>query len=405
MEMTIPGYELEPYCTELIVRVLRVGEDGGRPFAVLDRTILYPEGGGQLADRGWLAGEAFGEVEVVDVRKAADGPRHVTATPVAVGEARLRLDWMRRYDHMQQHTAQHLLTAIALDRFGWRTTSFHMREEMCDIELDVPMLEEAILRDLEEAAAAEIRAHRAISARRVSAPEMDALVASGRLRTRGLPEGHQGSVRLIEIEGVDLNTCGGTHLRTTGEIEALKLLATESIRGGTRLHWVAGGRVRRRLAAHEARNAALRKVLGTGDDELVATAEGKLAQLKEAQRREKALLARLAAAEADRLATLGRLVDRHFEDADAGFLQAVARRFQEAAPDGATFLTASGEKGAFFVVAAGERTTFDVVAAGRGVADVLGARGGGSGRLFQGKMDGLGGRDAAWALLRGMAEG
>ena len=130
MKNGINAYESQPYRRELEVEVVTVGEDGGRHFAVFDDTILYPEGGGQPADRGWL-----GSSEVIDVQRVEGEIRHLLDSPAVVGPATLKLGWERRYDHMQQHTAQHLLTAVAADRFSWQTTSFHLLPAVCDVEL------------------------------------------------------------------------------------------------------------------------------------------------------------------------------------------------------------------------------------------------------------------------------
>ncbi len=297
---------------------------------------------------------------------------------------------------MQQHTAQHLLTAVADDRFGWPTTAFHLGAQVSDIEISAPQLPDLELRMLEEAVAAEIRSARRVTSRRVS-PETLATLA---VRTRGLPAGHEGDVRLVEIEGIDLNTCGGTHLHSTAEIEAIKLLGGEPMRGGVRLHWVAGGRVRGRLAAHEARAARLRVLLGAPDEELSEVAELKLGQLHAAERRIRGLEEALAAASAGALAGGPyRVVTAHFDDVDVAFLQRVGRLLAAAAPTKVALLTASQEGKSFFAVVAGEAVTFDVQAGGREVAEILGGRGGGSGRVFQGRAGSLAARDSAVARL------
>jgi alanyl-tRNA synthetase len=372
--------------------VLRTGEEQGRPFAVLEDTIFYPEGGGQPSDRGTLRGAA-----VVDVQKREGETRHYLAAAVPEGPASLVLDWARRFDHMQQHTGQHLLTAVAQDRFRWETTAFHLGASVCDIELSASSMSLRDMELLEEAVAAEIRAHREISARRVS-PEAYRQEA---VRSRGLPEGHTGDIRLVQIAGVDLNTCGGTHLRHTGEIEALKLLGTEAIRGGTRLFYVAGGRVRARLGAHEARNATLRTLLGAPDDDLVPTLQTKLDQLLAAERRVRRLEEDLAEVQAAALA-LGpeALVEAHLEGRDMAFLQKLARQVLTAAPAKAVFLTAETAGQGLFLLSAGEASTLDVPSLGKAVAALLGAKGGGSGKSFQGKAPGLGARAGALARLR-----
>ncbi len=395
--MPTPAYHRDPYLTSLATRILATGHDSDRPYALLEDTILFPEGGGQPADRGWLAGAGAGEVEVVDVQKAEDGARHYLAAAVEPGPVTVRLDWARRFDNMQQHTAQHVLSAISADRFGWRTTAFHLGAVVSDIELDVCAPGATELAALEEAVAAEIRAARPVTDRRVTPEEYAALP---KVRSRGLPAGHTGDVRLVEIAGVDLATCGGTHVRSTAELEGLKLLDTEALRGGIRLFWVAGGRLRRRLAAHEARNAELRSALNTSDEELAAVAALKLAQLKDAARRERALSDQLADLLVQAMAAApGALVERHVEGGDAGLLQLVARRFSALAHDKLAFVTATGAKGTAFALAAGEASPADVPALGREMAEALGGRGGGSGRTFQGQAPSLARRAEAFALL------
>lgn len=385
------AYEREPYQTELETEVLMTGEDGARPYAVLRDTICFPEGGGQPSDRGLL-----GEAAVLDVQRVGGELRHYFDGPVEPGPVTLQLDWPRRYDHMQQHTAQHLLTAVTLARHGWKTTAFHLQEEVCDIELNTEQISDAELEALEDAVVAEIRASRAISARRVDAEEL----AGMKYRSRGLPEGHEGDVRLVTIDGIDVNTCGGTHLHSTSELETIKLLGTESIRRGTRLFWLAGGRVRRRLGRHEARNAELRRALDTGDDDLVEIARLRLAKLKDTTRRQRAVLGKLAEAVAENLAGRSEtLVEEHFDDAEMGLLQQIGRRFNDASHPGLALLTARGEDGCFFVVAVGGASEADAQAAGGAAAEALGGRGGGSGKLFQGKVPSLSGRTAAREAL------
>ena len=393
----IPAYEREPRRAELETEIVSVGDDGGHPWAELDDTILFPEGGGQPADHGRLTRGAQA-VHVVDVQRIGGAVRHVLDAPVTVGPATLALDWDRRFDHMQQHTAQHLLSAVAADRFGWPTTSFHLQDEVCDVELEGPVLSARQLAELEEAVAAEVRAGHPITTRRVEPAELAELP----VRSRGLPAGHRGSVRLVEIADLDLNTCGGTHLASTAEIECVKLLGAEPKRGGCLLRWIAGGRVRRRLASWEERGAELRRVLDAGDDQLAEVAAGKLAQLKLADRRRRGLEGRLAEAVAGALAARADpVVDAHFDDADMGFLQQIARRFSRSAHAGLALLTASGDGGSFFTVAAGGECARDVQSAGRDVAAALGARGGGSGAVFQGKAESLAGRAPALASLAG----
>jgi Ser-tRNA(Ala) deacylase AlaX len=383
-------YEREPYRTALDASILEVRDDTGRAYAVLDDTILFPEGGGQPPDHGFLNG-----VEVLDVQKSGAEIRHYVAAPVAPGPVRVRLDWDRRFDHMQQHTGQHLLSAVAQDAFGWPTTAFHLGPDVCDVEFEARALSPDDLTALEDAVAAEIRAARAVRPRRVTFDEFRALS----VRTRGLPEDHAGDVRLVEIEGVDLNTCGGTHLSNTAEIEAVALLSVEPLRGGTRLFFVAGRRARRRLARHEERSAALRALLGAPDAGLAGAAKAKLEQLTEAQRALRRAEEDLAAASAEAaLASNALVVRAHFDGRGMAFVQAVARRFSEKAGPRAAFLTATHDGQHVFALGVGVGFG-DAQALGREIASLLGGKGGGAGRVFQGKAPGLLSADRALARL------
>jgi alanyl-tRNA synthetase len=387
----LPAFEREPYRTQLETQVLRVGEEGGRPYAVLADSILYPEGGGQPPDHGFL-----GTVAVLDVQKRAGETRHYLAGPAEVGPVSVRLHWPRRFDLMQQHTGQHLLTAVARDRFGWETTAFHLNEAVADIELDVAKLPWDQLRELEEAVAAEIRQDRPVTCRRVTREELSGLD----VRSRGLPEGFQGDVRLVAIQGLDLNTCGGTHLGSLAELECLCLLGTEPVRGGTRLFFVAGGRARARMAAHEQRNTELRVLLGVPEPALAGAVAARLEQLRALEKRVRTVEDELAELVVAGLAEGSKtVVEHHFEGKDAAFLQRAARQLVALAPAKTAFLTASADGQSFFLLASGESSPLDTVALGKEIAGLLSAKGGGSARMFQGKAASLEGRAEALARL------
>ena len=388
----IRAYERDPRLTVLETEVVATGEEGGRPFVVLADTVLYPEGGGQPSDRGTVGG-----VPVIDVQKSPDGVRHFLRGPAPSGTVTVLLEWERRFDHMQQHTAQHLLTAVADQRFGWHTVAFHLGEDRSDIELDVASVPADALAELEEVVAAEIRAARPVTARRVDEAEYATLP----VRSRGLPEGHTGSIRLVEIQGIDLNTCGGTHCGSTAELEALKLLGADPMRGGTRLFYAAGRRLRRLYQAHHQRNAQLRSLVGASDDELPERIAGKLEQLRAAEKAIRALEEELAVASAQALVSAPvPVLAAHWPDRGLPFLQRVAREAGRLDPASLVFLTCGqGEEGAF-VVGTGAACSVEAGQVGAEVAALLGGRGGGAGPLFQGKASRLSRRVDAEVLLR-----
>ncbi|UCF68025.1 MAG: alanyl-tRNA editing protein [Acidobacteriota bacterium] len=387
-----PSFQRDSYLRELQTEVVRTSQSASGLFVVLADTILYPEGGGQPADRGRIA-----DAEVVDVQKVEGEIRHFVRGDAPSGPVLVTLDWQRRFDHMQQHTGQHLLTAVAAECFGWPTTAFRLGEHVCDIELDVDSLSAGDLAKLETAVHVEIRAARPVTARHLSREEY----RYADVRSRGLPEDHVGDVRLVVIEELDISTCGGTHVSSTAEVESLKLLDTEPMRGGTRLYFVAGERVRRRLALHEQRAAALRQLVGAADDEMVAVISAKLEQIKSLTREQKTLRSALANSAAEALAARREnLVTQHFTATDGGFLQVVARALLARAPEKLALLTAGDPQGGvWFLLASGEARSDDVQQLGSCVAELIGGRGGGSGRLFHGKARALQNRARAMELL------
>jgi alanyl-tRNA synthetase len=297
---------------------------------------------------------------------------------------------------MQQHTGQHTLTAVALRDFGWRTTAFHLGAEWSDIELDLPRLDRADLDRLEEAVAIEIRAARPVTYRTAEVADFDRLG----VRSRLLPEGFEGMVRLVDIEGLDLNTCGGTHCRSTAEIGLLCLLGTEPMRGGTRIFFVAGDRVRKRMAAHEDRNLRLRSLLDTGDDELPELVALRLKKEKELSRTVRLLGEELADVVATSLVSKpSHVVDAHWLDRDMAFLQRVARSLAASAPEKRALLSSEKDGNPIFVVVAGDSSGALLDEIGPQVAAALGGRGGGRHPIFQGKAESLANRDHALKIL------
>jgi len=392
-----PAYERDAYLRELDTEVTATGEVEVRPWAATADTVFYPEGGGQPSDRGTMGG-----VDVLEVRTSEGVIRHLLSSPLEPGPVHQVLDWPRRFDHMQQHTAQHLLTAVALARFGWRTTAFHLGPVQSDIELDVAALAGEELRRLEDAVNEHCREARPVSARHAPRERM---VELG-VRSRLLPEGLEGELRLVEIAGLDLNTCGGTHVRSTAEIGAIALIGTEPMRGGTRLFFVAGDRVRRRLAGHEARNLELRSLLGSSDDELPQVVALRVEREKALAREGRRLLEELAEATARALAARReRVVAAHWPERDMAFLLALGKALLAARPEAVALLAAGPAADGVFLVVAGEGGGLDLGAAGAAAAGILGGRGGGRAPFWQGKATALDRLDEAAAALQRQLEG
>ena len=227
--MTERLYYNDCYLREFQARVIEIADNGRR--VLLDRTAFYPTSGGQPFDLGELGGAA-----VVEVVEEEDRLVHVLDAPISVGDVAAKVDWTRRFDHMQQHTGQHLLSAVFEELFGIGTVSFHMGSAVSTIDVSAAALELKQIERVEERCA-EIVAE----ARPVLITFED---ASADLGLRKASE-RTGTLRIVSIEGLDRSACGGTHVRSTSEIGAIQIRKLEKIRGTTRVEFVCGLRALR----------------------------------------------------------------------------------------------------------------------------------------------------------------
>ena len=250
--MTERLYHQNSFLYDFTSRVLGVRDVAGRKALELERTAFYPTSGGQRHDTGWL--ELTGadgqplpntpKVRVEDVieDEAANIILHVVdALPLLPGEpfARGFVDVERRQDHMQQHSGQHVLSAVLLTLYNAPTVSFHMGEETCTIDLDVAALSPAQLEQAELQANRMVWEDRQVLSHQVT-PEQAAKAG-----VRKLPEGDFATLRLVEVRGVDLCACCGTHVNTTGQIGHIQLRKVEKVKQGLRVEFLCGARALR----------------------------------------------------------------------------------------------------------------------------------------------------------------
>jgi len=229
--MTEKIYQSDSYCREAAARITGRECANDRWRVRLERTIFCPEGGGQPADQGTING-----LPLLALEAEGDDVIHVLGRDPGEGEARMRLDFERRYDHMQQHTAQHLLSQILVSDFGVATLSFAIGPEHSSIEIDRPAFGAEETKALEAACARLIFANRTV--RVFEADDLSTL----HLRK---PPKVEGRIRVVEIDGVDQSACGGTHLRSSAEIGLLKIVRSERVRDNVRLYYAAGSRALR----------------------------------------------------------------------------------------------------------------------------------------------------------------
>ncbi len=264
--MTERLYYRDSYLTSFEAVVLDRTGDGRRVY--LDRTAFYPTSGGQPHDTGRLGG-----AEVVDVVDEAGRIAHVLGASVGGGTITGEVDWARRFDHMQQHTGQHLLSAVLAELHGFSTVGVHFGAEVSTLDLDAASISS------EQVAAAEARANLIVAENRpVSLSFEDAATASGlrKASERG------GSLRIVSIRDLDRSACGGTHVRATGEIGAILIRKVERVRKAVRLEFLCGLRAVRRSRFDQELLARLAAHYSAAPEELPALMEAQRAELKEA---------------------------------------------------------------------------------------------------------------------------
>ena len=282
---------------------------------VLDRTALYPTSGGQPHDLGRL-----GEANVLDVRDEGEEILHLVDQPLQRGAVNGCVNWPRRFDHMQQHTGQHLLSAMFQERFGRPTVSFHLGTDLSTIDLRGPEPSDEILEGVEHAANQIIFEDRAVNVRYGTAEDLAQLGVRKEVERAGI-------LRAIEIEAADLQPCGGTHVKRTGQIGTLLVRRCTKIRQDWRVEFVCGARAERfaRQDFLHLRKAA--EKLSCAPEEVVASAERALSERDAHFKSAQAALQRLAETDAAQavLATQPgtnglRVIARVFEGVEAEYL-------------------------------------------------------------------------------------
>jgi alanyl-tRNA synthetase len=232
----------------------------------LDRTAFYPTSGGQPHDTGRL-----GDARVVDVLDEEDEVIHVVDKPIEIGSVPGIVDWSRRFDHMQQHTGQHVLSAVFHSRFSLPTVSFHLGSDLCTIDLRGQEPTQEILDGAMAAANSVVYADRSVNVKYGSAEE---LASAGVRKTveRG------GTLRAIEIEALELQPCGGTHVQRTGQIGMILIRGVSRIRQDWRVAFACGRRAERSAREDFATLRALALRLNCSPQESVSAAERVVAE-------------------------------------------------------------------------------------------------------------------------------
>jgi len=295
----------DPWLSEAEATIVAIEEGStgsGQARVLLDTTIFYPEGGGQPPELGFI-----GRARVVDVQELEGHIWHSVDIPVDAGSSRaelereglrvgarvhLRIDWQRRLYHMQQHTGQHLLSAVLEQDYGIHTLSFHLGTEYCTIDVSAQNPADLPLGEIE--AKVDRWIGRDVPVRVHYCPPED--LSAFRLRKR--PPADEAVIRVVEIDGYDWSPCGGTHVDRTGQLRALKILSLERYKGSVRVYFASGAHALELLfkAYDEARRAAL--LLGAGVEDMAARLEESMEKASSFERKAKRCAQQRAEAEA-----------------------------------------------------------------------------------------------------------
>lgn len=258
-------YYTDPFLREFTGTVLRCEGAGDAWKVVLDRTAFYPEGGGQPADHGVLKA-AGQEIQVTDVHEKNGQVVHTCAAPIEAGKtAAGAIDWDRRFDHMQQHSGEHIISGILCRLYRCDNVGFHLGAETVTIDYNTDIT-------WEQALAAERLANEAVwadQAVRVSYPSPEALAA---LEYRSKKE-LSGQVRIVEFPEADRCACCGTHVHRAGQVGLVKVLSCQKFREGVRMEILCGGRAVRYLSGLYGQARAIGQRLSVKPLELQAAVE------------------------------------------------------------------------------------------------------------------------------------
>ena len=387
-----------------VVEVIPPSASQSRTGVVLDRTAFYPTSGGQVHDTGTLNTLEDARLRVSEVADMQDGRvvHYLEAERPPQKGSRVHgvIDAVRRRDHMQQHSGQHVLSAAFVRLFNMNTVSFHMGEDYCSIDLDTVALTQ------EQVVAAEKLANQIVTQNRPVHIRFATQEEATGLGLRKVPPVERDKLRLIDIQDFDLTACGGTHVEGTGQIGCILLRKTDKVRQGWRVEFVCGDRAIKTARRDYTVLAETAGLFSAGLWELPAHVRKLLEDVRAARKQQERLLENIAELYARQL--LGeteekdgrKLVMRVFPDRDVPFIKLVAQklvRFESRVV--ALLATTSGQQSLVFAQSAGQ--PFDMSVLMKEVLAEAGGRGGGSKDLAQGGVPETANLDA---LLRSVQE-
>ncbi len=367
--MTLRLYDEDAYCRRFQATVQRCEHDDNGYRVVLDRTAFFPEGGGQAADSGTLGGASVTDVQIVDGEIY-----HYTDGPLAVGECVTgELDWDVRFMRMQKHTGEHIVSGIVHRLYGYENVGFHLGSEDVTLDFDGELTREQ-LDHVEDMANEVIWSNVAVTACYPTRQELETLAYRSKKELSG-------AVRIVTVEGCDVCACCAPHVGRTGEIGVLKLLDAIRYKGGMRIHMQCGRDALVDYRLRYTQTAAMAAALSVKQQEVLRAVE-RLAEHRDSLAGDLRLAKRrLAIAQAQALELTDGAACLIVEPTDMEAIrEAVAALAARCADVCAVFSGTDGE-GYQFAASGG-----DLPAVMEQMKSKLGARGGGSSQMVQGRV-------------------
>jgi alanyl-tRNA synthetase len=387
--MTERLYYNDSFLKEFDAAVLSSVQDGERWRAVLDRTAFYPTSGGQPHDTGTL-----GEARVLEVLDGEEGENgnadviHFTDRALKMGPVHGKIDWERRFDHIQQHTGQHLLSAAFIELFKMPTVSFHLGREISTIDIAASSVDAKQIEAAERRTNEIIFDDRAVKIRYGTAEELAAAGVRKQVDREGV-------LRAIEIEGFDRQPCGGTHVARTGQIGIILLRRLEKVKQHWRIEFVCGARAARAARADATSLGEAARLLSCAPGE-VATMVGRALEERQAGHRARQRLteelaevqALMLLATASRPVKAGEpgVVVRVLDEADASYARMLATKVVEQG----RVRVLIGTRGGHVIFAQSAGLDGDMSAMLRDSLAAAGGKGGGSKDFAQGSVSDAG---------------
>ena len=377
--MTTKLYFDDQYLQEFSSTVIQKIETGEKPGIILDQTLFYPTSGGQPHDTGTI-----NNIPVLDViEDERHQIVHLLEEPVTGRSVEGLINWARRFDHMQQHTGQHLLSQAFIKTCDAETISFHMGDESATLDLNQTELSIETIAAVEDLANRIIYENRSVIGRIIGKNELDQYPVRK-------PPAVDDNIRIVEIKDFDYSPCGGTHCSKTGEIGIVKIKRFENYKGGTRVHFLCG---RRALKDYQEKSKIIKQIgeyLSAGETDLYKNIKKSRDELKLLRRDHGNLNRRYLDYEAQALFSERKEIEniniivKIFEDRNPKELKILAQKVMENFPSTVILFGAKSEGKASLFFLRSEELACDMGKLMQEACAVINGRGGGRPQQAQG---------------------